>query len=362
MWIVRRERMRTAIIPNMRFLSLSKRLMLPLLWFFVPTVAAAHEVYVLDPATVTQAMAAQSPNPLLAYYGNEYNFYFWGLVTFIAFSTVIAATLFRVLEKPLDPYLYRLKKFALPIARISVGLCFLAFAYSGNLYGSELFLSTGFGQFAPILQLIIGLLGISAVLGYATRAVGLGMLGVYALSFAAYGSYIFTYTDFLGAALLLLILGGGLFSIDDAFRSKTPALLSFTKHLHPYAFPLLRICFGWGVLYASVYAKFIHSQLALDVVTQYDLTRFFHFTPLFVVFGALIIEFIAGLMVFVGIAIRWTLLFLTFWLTLSLLYFQELIWPHGILFGLAIALFLHGYDRYSIEGAILKRGKNEPVF
>jgi hypothetical protein len=44
------------------------------------------------------------------------------------------------------------------------------------------------------------------------------------------------------------------------------------------------------------------------------------------------------------------------------MYFQELIWPHGILFGLAIALFLHGYDRYSLEGFFLKKGKREPVF
>ena len=44
--------------------------------FLFPTFVLAHEVYVLDRATVASAMAAQSPNPFNAYFGNEYNFYF----------------------------------------------------------------------------------------------------------------------------------------------------------------------------------------------------------------------------------------------------------------------------------------------
>ena len=334
-----------------------------LVLFFVPGFASAHEVYVLDPATVDRAMAVVSPNPFLAYYGNEFNFYLWGFISFVVFSTVVAASLFRVFEKRLDPALFILKKYALPVARITVGLCFVAFAFSGNLYGSELFLAKGFGNAAVGLQVVIALLGVCATLGFVTRMVGVGMLVVYGLALAAFGTYILTYTDYLGAALVLTILGGGMYSIDSALRLQGPRV--FAKHLQrlqPYAFPLLRICFGWGVLYASVYAKFVHSQLGLEVVLQHDLTRFFPFDPLFVVLGALIIEFIAGLMVFFGLAIRWTLVFLAIWLTLSLLYFQELIWPHGILFGLAIALFLHGYDHYSLEGYFLKKGKREPVF
>jgi hypothetical protein len=328
-----------------------------------PLVTFAHEVYVLDNDTIRAAMAADSPNPFMAYFGNETLFYFWGFVSFVVFSTVIAASLFHVFEKQLDPGLFKLKKYALPIARITVGLCFVAFAISGNLYGSELFLSDGFGNFAPILQGIIFMLGVLATLGLATRVAGLGMLALYALSFYGFGWYVLTYTDFLGVAALLTILGGGLFSLDSFFRIEPVKIIdTTTRSFQPLAFPFLRICFGWGVLFASVYAKFIHSQLGLEVVIQHDLTRFFPFDPLFVVLGALIIEFVAGLMVFFGVALRWTLVFLAFWLTLSLMYFQELIWPHGILFGLAIALFLHGYDRYSLEGFFLKKGKREPVF
>ncbi|HVU75578.1 MAG TPA: hypothetical protein VHD38_01935, partial [Candidatus Paceibacterota bacterium] len=317
----------------------------------LPFLAFAHEVYVLDAATVRRAMAMQSPNPFDAIAGNEKTFLFWGFVTFVVFSTALAASVFRPFEKRLDPTLHRLKKYALPVARVTVGLCFLAFAYSGNLYGSELFLAQGFGAAAPYIQLLLGVLGVAATIGFATRAAGAGMLLIYAAAWGAYGSYMLTYTDFLGAAALITILGGGLYSIDAHIGWEPFKVLArVTTALRPFAFPVARICFGWGVLFASIYAKYLHSELAYQVVVQYDLTRFFPFDPLFVVLGALIIEFLAGSMVLFGVAIRWTLLFLAFWLTLSLMYFQELIWPHGILFGLAIALFLHGYDRYSLQG------------
>src|SRR5690348_12243897 len=101
----------------------------------VPALASAHEVYVLDPATVAAAMASPSQNPFDAIRGNEFNFIFWCIVTFVAFSTVLAASAFRVFERRFDPFLFSLKKYALPIVRISVGLCFVAFSFSGNLYG-----------------------------------------------------------------------------------------------------------------------------------------------------------------------------------------------------------------------------------
>jgi len=123
----------------------------------------------------------------------------------------------------------------------------------------------------------------------------------------------------------------------------------------------MRILFGFGIIYASLYAKFLYSLLALEVVIRYDLTRYFPFDPLFVVLGALIIEFLAGALFMIGIAVRWSSIFLLFWLSLSLVYFQEDVWPHAILFGLSIVVFLHGYDRFSLEGRFLKRRGREPV-
>ncbi len=324
----------------------------------IPSFSSAHEVYVLSAESVGQAMSTTSPNPFSAIIGNEFEFLFWGFVSVVVFSTIIAVSFFHLLEKQLDPGLFALKRYALPIARVATGLSILAFAYSGNIYGSELLLSSLFGSATTLAAYGLGAAGILLILGLFTRSVSYCLLALYAYSFLVLGPYVLTYTDFLGAFTLTALLGSGMWSLDSLRHRRSSHAFHSLEHL---AFPLLRICFGWGVLWASIYAKFIHSNLALEVVVQNDLTRFFPFDPLFVVLGALIIEFLAGLMLVFGIAIRWTLLFLAFWLTLSLLYFQEMIWPHGILFGLAIALFLHGYDRYSLEGHFFKRGNHEPV-
>lgn len=323
-----------------------------------PSISLAHEVYVLDTPTITRAMGTMSPNPFSAISGNESDFFFWGFVSFVVFSTVLAATFFRIFEKQLDGTLFALKRYALPVARITTGLSVFTFAYMGNAYGSELLLSSLFGNATTIAQYGLGGAGVLLVLGLFTRAISFGLLALFAYSFLVFGSYMVTYMDFLGAFTLTAILGGGMWSLDSLQRTHAPHFLHSIEHL---AFPLLRICFGVGVLWAAIYAKYLHSNLALEVVIQNDLTRFFPFDPLFVVLGALIIEFLAGLMLIFGVAIRWTLLFLAFWLTLSLLYFQEAIWPHGILFGLAIALLLHGYDRYSLEARFFKRRGVEPV-
>lgn len=331
----------------------------------LPVCTYAHEVYVLDTASITTAMQATSPNPFAAIAGNEGLFIFWGFVSFVVFSTVIAASVFGVFEKKLSPLLFAAKKYALPIARITTGLSVIAFAASGHVFATELWLSTMFGSATQLAQMVLITCGLMLVLGVYTRYAAYVLLGLYVWAGYTFGVYVLTYTDFLGAFALLAMLGAGIWSIDSVYNlhgHEPKALSRLHARLSPYAFPFLRICFGWGVLFASVYAKFMYSELAYQVVVQYDLTRFFPFDPLFVVLGALIIEFLAGLMLIFGVAVRWTLVFLAFWLTLSLLYFQELIWPHGILFGLAIALFLHGYDKYTLEGYFFKKGTHEPVF
>ena len=116
-----------------------------------------------------------------------------------------------------------------------------------------------------------------------------------------------------------------------------------------------------SVVYAAVYAKFLHANLTLSTIEQYHLLNFFHFDPLFVVLGAFIIESLIGIFFIVGIAIRWTAIFFLFWIGLSLLYFGEAVWPHLVLIGLNITLILHGYDRYSLEGRLFKRRLLEPV-
>src|SRR3989344_5154877 len=316
--------------------------------------ASAHEVYVLDTATVAAGMATASPNPFTAYFGNEYDFYFWGFISLVAFSTILCASLFRIFEKALDPVLFHLKRWAHPLVRITVGSCLISFGIAGKLYGTEIDFDNLFGSLSSVMQWLFILGGAATIAGTYVRTVAVFSIAVYAYAASMLGWYVLTYTDHLGASLLLLVLGAGSWSLENLLhRGHLPH--SVRGDLQPF------VPFGFGLMFASVYAKFIHSQLALDVVNQYHLTDYFPFDPLFIVLGALIIEFLAGLFLVIGFEIRWTSLFLLFWLTLSLLYFGEAAWPHLILFGLGLAIFFHGYDRYSLEGIFLKKHKLEPV-
>lgn len=328
---------------------------------FLPATASAHEVYVLPLDVIRGAMENPSPNPFSAYVGNELQFFFWAFVGFVIVSTIAAATFFRIFEARLSPTLRRLKRFALPTARITAGLTTTSFGVAGALYGTEIPFDSVFGTATFAMQIFFVLAGAAITLGVWTRVFALLLAAVYGYAGSVYGWYIFTYTDQIGLYLLLILLGSGGFALSRTIRLNEPDMPSLLEHIRPLAFPIFRMLFGFGIMFASIYAKFIYSQLALEVVVRFELTRYFPFDPLFVVLGALIIEFLLGLMLFFGIAIRWTLIFMAFWLTLSLLYFQEMIWPHGILFGGAAALFLHGYDRFSLEGYFLKKRSSEPV-
>ncbi len=328
-----------------------------------PFSAFAHEVYVLDAATVQRALSADSINPFTAYAGNEYSFFFWGSVSAIVFTTVLSAGVFRLFERWVDPMLFYLKRFAHLVVRITVAASLASFGAYGALFGPELPLAHLFGNLAGVAQIALMACGILILVGIYTRTIAALLLLLYLYAYSMFGFYILTYTDHLGAFLLLLILGSGHWSLGQRFNlSRMPnGAHFFLRQLSPYAFPLMRMLFGFGIMFAAIYAKFIHSELALQVVLQYNLTHYFPFDPMFVVLGALIIEFLAGLMMFLGIEIRWTGLFLIFWLTLSLLYFQEAVWPHIVLFGLGFALLCHGYDRYSLEGRLFKRRGAEPI-
>lgn len=338
--------------------------LLALVPFGLPTLAFAHEVYVLDEATIAAGMAATSPNPFTAYIGNEFNFFFWGFVSFVTFSTILFASIFRVFEKMLDPLLFSLKRFALLIVRLTVGSSLLIFGFYGVLYGPEIPLSSIFGGGTLFAQIFLSLLGIGLIAGVYVRTIALASLVLYLCASYSMGWYVLTYANHVGAYILLLTLGSGTWSLgrhwqDTSFEERTRALL---RKLQPLAFPILRITFGLSIIFAALYAKYFHSQLALDVVHMYGLTAYFPFEPLFIVLGALIIEVLAGAMLVFGIEVRWTSLFLLFWLILGQMYTQEQWWVHIILFGVGIAIFCHGYDRYSLEGRFFKRHGIEPTF
>jgi len=325
-----------------------------------PFTAAAHEVYVLTPEEISAAMSAPTLDFFLVIAEHFHQFLFWGLVTIIVVSTVFAISISRKLEEICIPLITRAKHIAPYLVRVGLGASVMLGALNGALLGPELPLLPIFGEANAIAASAFLLAGALIILNqYAIVAAAIVLIGLGALALS-HGYYLLTYVDFFGA-LAFVVLDD---SSPKVLRHYPPALSRFIHRYAPYRWAILRVAFGFSVMFASLYAKFLHNSLALAVVERYDLTSlaiFSAFTPEFLVLGAGIIELLAGLMLIVGFEVRHTSLFLAFWLTLSLLYFQEAVWPHAILFGLGGAFLLYGYDKHSLEGYFFKKGKREPV-
>jgi hypothetical protein len=248
-------------------------------FLLLPNLSFAHEVYVLDPSTIASDIASYSPNPFGAFWNNEFRFFFWGFISFIVFSTILCASIFHVFEHRLVPLFFYLKRFAHPVVRLTCGVCLIACGLYSALFGPELPFSHIFRTGAEFMHYIFIGAGVLTILGIYTRAVAALMLGISLYAVLAIGPYILTYANYLGEFVLLFLLGSGAWSLDTLFSTgKLPKRIRIHAHrFEPLAFPLLRILFGFAIMYASIYAKFIHSNLALDVVNQYHLTTFFPF-------------------------------------------------------------------------------------
>jgi len=334
----------------------------------LPLTASAHEVYVLTPQEIAAATAAPAFNMWAVFLSNQYQFYFWALIAAITVFIVFGVSLVRPLERLIDPLIGRGRRFAPAIARITVGVSFIAAAYYQATYGPELPLAPTYGALAPLITALLLAMGACIILGIWTRIAALAALLLFAFSAYVHGSYMLTYTNYLGEILVLLLIGAHHGSVEGPVsRLKIRnAFDALARRLAPYSFAIIRVAFGISLLYASVYAKVIHNNLALDVATlplaghSGSIAQAFGLEPHFLVLGAAIVEAVVATFFMLGIEIRFTSIFLEFWLSLSLWYFGETVWPHVILIGIPLAFILYGYDKYSIEGYFFRKQPLEP--
>lgn len=335
-----------------------------------PLLASAHEVYVLSSSSIALAEAAPSFSLVQVALRNLGEFAFWGFITALAVFCVFFISTLRTFERALDPLFARVRKYAPFVARVTIGISFLACAYYGATFGPELPFASTFGPLAGAAVWGFAVLGVLALVGLWVRLAAAVALAAFAAATWSHGVYMLTYVNYLGEIIVLLILGAHGLSLDAliaAHRKKEsparPSLFARARsYLAPRSFAILRVLFGVALIYASVYAKVLHNNLALFTVEQYHLDKLLGFEPHFLVLGAAIIELMIGLFFILGVEIRFTALFFLFWLTLSLIFFGEIVWPHLILIGIPIAYLLYGYDGYSLEGYLFRKKKYEPVF
>ena len=337
-------------------MSKLKRLVLFVAALFAPSLALAHEVYVLPPDVIAQALTKPGL-PLFAVIAeNRGQFFFWTFISIWAFFTVLSISLSKSVERAIDPFLQRLKPYAPLVARMTLGIAIMASAYENALFGPELPLfSHSVGDGVAMLRFVLMILGALITAGLFTRVSSIMLMLVYAVLTVQHGWYVLTYANYLGEMITVLVVGNASFALDLVYHDLYPHHIHrFVRWFQAHAFLILRVSFGISLIYASVFAKLIHAELALQVVQIYHLTDFFPFQPQFVVLGAFCIELLLGLFFILGIEVRFASLFLLFWLTLSLLYFKESVWPHIVLAGVGLAIFMHGYDRHTIQWGLLR--------
>lgn len=332
---------------------------------FAPLATSAHEVYVLPHDAIQQAIATPAFSEWSVILANTSQFFLWAFIGAVVVVIVFSVSISRSLEGALDPFLAKLPPYAPFVSRVTIGLALLSAAYFGSLFGPELPLVDTFGSGTTLVRILLAIVGVMLTTGFHPRIASLAVLALFSIEILAHGIYMLTYVNYVGELVLLLILGAHTLAWHGREHDERRApgwFLRIKDALTPYAFLILRIAFGTSLIYASLYAKIIHNQLALSVASEYPrLVHFFGFEPHFLVLGAALIEIAIGLFFILGIEIRFTSLFLLFWLSLSLFYFGEAVWPHLILIGIPIAFIFYGYDRYSLEGWLFKRDGREPV-
>ncbi|HSW96856.1 MAG TPA: hypothetical protein VLF89_03445 [Candidatus Saccharimonadales bacterium] len=332
---------------------MKKVLIIALLFFvlFLPQSAFAHEVYVLTDSQIDADLHMHSLNVFSSL--NSMANLLWLL--FFAGCAVISLTISFVISFSrwgiaVAKKIKRFDKFALPIIRIVFGISLIYAAHYTSLFGPELPLAHMPG--ANLLEVLLYIAGALVIVGLFTQVVAIVLLCIFFLAIVSFHEYMLTYLNYFGEMLVLLLIGGDACSLDRLFFKKFQVFR--IKNAPQLAISILRISFALSLLYAALYVKFLHPALSYQVVVQYHLTKFFPFDPLFIVFGAGCIEVVIAMLFLVGINMRWNILFFAFWATLSLLFFGESVWPHYILFGICIGLFLYGYDTYTLENWLVK--------
>lgn len=330
-----------------------------------PIVAFAHEVYVLTPKEIQDAITAPRFSEIPVITSNLEQFIFWALVSVGIVTAVFLISISRKLENLLDPILAKLPPYAPVIGRVAIGLSLITAAYYGSLFGPELPLSESFGAFSGAVSLLLVISGIMILVGFYSRIATFVILILFGIEIYIHGHYMFTYSNHLGELIVLLILGAHKIAYHHKGHDIMRApkwFMKLKRALMPYAFLILRVGFGVALLYSALYAKVIYNNLALSVAYNHPtLVQFFGFEPHFLVLGAAVIEIVIAIFFIIGFEIRFASLFMIFWLSLSLWYFGEAVWPHLILAGIPMAFIFYGYDKYSVEGWFFKRGGREPV-
>jgi uncharacterized membrane protein YphA (DoxX/SURF4 family) len=296
----------------------------------------AHEAYVLDKDVFQAGLQKTSLDAFTALSRGD-NLHTFLVITLAVLVCLVLNFLLRHsrLGHKIDNGFERLAPFGPLIIRLTIAIAFFFSAWTMSFLGPELSLATL--PLAHLLQITLFAVSIMLVLGFLTELAALVALVIFSVAAIQFGWYLMTYLNYLGEIMALVLFGAHRFSLDRLIFGLRERLPRIAK----YETSIIRISYGVALIYAAITIKLLHPILTETVVVNYHLTQFhwlFPADPMLIVFGGALAEMAIGLFILLGFEMRLTILVSLFYITLSLLYFGEAVWPHLLLYGISLNL------------------------
>lgn len=286
--------------------------------------------------------------------------FFWLIIVVTTIVIALLISITRVFEKWLDPLLFRIKRFAPYIMQTIFGIGLILSAYYSSFLGPALPLADVFGSYVNVVQWMLYIGGSMLVLGIYPRLVSFAVLLVGLPLAFQHTNHLLQHAVYIGEAGTVFFFGGAY----HAFSASTKDLAGITKqirlHLHKYKFAILRVFLGISILVSAIFSQQLTPESLPSTVIESSLVGYFPDLSFFL-FTVITIEVILGLFIMVGFEIRFASLTYIAFLAFSVIFFQQVAWPHLILIGTPLAMLTHGYDKYTLGGRLFSRGNLEPI-
>lgn len=333
-------------------------LILSFVSLFFPAAASAHEAYVLPQDFFWKGIKAPADPKALAALHNTADLAILFQITGVVLLLIVLNFFFR--RSRLGERVHRSFEKLAPIGpfvvRIAVATAFLFGAKQWEFLGPELSLYKM--PFSAFLHFGLYASAILILLGLFTEFAALTGLALLSLAFATFGAYMGTYLNYLGEFIALTLFGMRRYSLDRLFFGP---LKGWRAKYEKYGSSLVRIFYGLALIYAGVTVKFLHPELTLRVIQDWHLAQFhwlFPSDPLLIVLGGGLAEAAIGFFILVGFEVRMTVLISLFYITLSLLYFRELVWPHILLYGISFNLLFQP-ETFTLDHLLFERKRKK---
>ncbi len=318
-----------------------------------PFLASAHENYVLPHADIERGMHDWSLHAFDAMH-NPTNLKLGLLIGLVSLVGFIVYYFFMVsrLGQKLHEALLKFEPQGHLILRVALGVSFITSGLFGSFLGPEISLTSL--PLGVLLEPVLIGLGVLLILGLFTEAVSLIGLIILGLTTFIYHAYMFSYFNYLGE-LLALLLFGTKYGAIDLFWSKAS---KWRKKYQELEIPLIRVTYGLAIIYPAVMIKLLHPGIIVEIVNQYNLTQFhwlFPNDPLLIALGSGLAEVAVGLCLVFGLFTRLVSGVTLFLYILSISFFREAVWPHYILVALALYFIINDGGGWSIDNWLRNR-------